>query len=270
MKRALLVTAGCLMVCGAGASWAHGRPTANVTLPPEVTAGQGFSFPYTTSGIPRGGRIYIQRQEGTAHVWRNVVSLPIAHRGTGAAAALSMGRFKFRVVIFVSGRMVSSTSAIVVSSYGTIPLGELLPSDAAIAGPQGSVLVGSNTFNFIDGTSFDDTEELLSSNATSCRSLSIDIGAPANTPANIAAFPGANDWTWTATVYQQTADPVSATVGPGQTATLNANIVPGQSWDLSATFAGTNPNATSPDGVLINGTASCYALAQIEEPNDNS
>src|SRR5664280_2194205 len=44
---------------------------ATLTIPADqINSGSSFQVSYSTSGVPASARIYLQRQYGTAHVWK--------------------------------------------------------------------------------------------------------------------------------------------------------------------------------------------------------
>ena len=110
---------------------------------------------YNTSGIPSSAQIYLQRQYGTAHLWKSVKRLRALNSST-TAPEVPIGRFANRVDV-VSGRATTTSPLKTLYSYGAVPLETLCKvpqsgSGGGSLGTQSSKLVRPFLLTEADGT----------------------------------------------------------------------------------------------------------------------
>lgn len=124
--------------------------------------------------------------------------------------------------------------------YGTVPFLSLLN------GRERAHTTPSLTFTYV--ISAYSSKTAFTVERSPCRSVHIDFLPDAD------VYNGEPGGQGTASLVQETADPVSRTV-PGRTVgVLDAEVVPGRSWAMNIDQTGTQFGYTW----YINGTASCY------------
>jgi hypothetical protein len=240
------------MLTGVPAGHAATRPEVSFRFASSSVAAttEAPRVHYTVTGVPRGGRAVLQRKVGTAGVWRTVLRLG-RHRHHALAPAVGMGVWRYRVAIKNSSGHTLATKRRRLRSYAHLPLGDYV-QPSLFGG--GSIVVGDRTFPYLGHAWFEGGQQ-IHADSTPCRTLHLDLGVPTG---------GSNDWVWTATVYQESQDPLSAAALPGQISALDAPIVPGQSWAFEARFSSTNPNPEGETYLYYNGWLDCYAAPTLE------
>lgn len=169
---------------------------------------------YTSAHLPFGSKLELQRQFGTARVWKNVVLLK-GRSGTQTIAKVQMGRYRYRI------RVVHRTSTVVLSatkqlySYGRVTLADLCnESNNSIEVRNANncstqtVQVGEHIFTYLIEDSPpgwpSTSTEVTSSGKTSCRNISIQFALDNNAPSQDVAY---------VQVIQSSADQQSKSVG---------------------------------------------------------
>jgi hypothetical protein len=217
---------------------------------------------WTVKGtLPRGYVIDLQRQFGTAHVWKTVERL---HSRSGAehAPSVALGRYAYKVHVRVGGRTIVNSRSVQLYSYGRVSLQNLCTDfDAgdpgvAVNGGDGddcsvnTVQVGSTVFPYRledeGGAEPPEYDQVIIFPATSCRSISVqwalDNGAGSSDTASVE-------------VVQANADPQPASTRYGQVGGKTFSLT-GASWDLDNWVSG-------PDNEYLNATLSCYSTSGL-------
>lgn len=233
-----------LLVLAGLAPAASAKPRVALTFPPNgADAGARIAFSYTAAAVPSNSRVVLQRQMGTAKVFRTVLNLRAATTTPGNAPALDLGRYRFRIAVLQRRRgrtRVLAEQRRLVSVYGLVPIGRL------VATGGGTFTTPSRTFQYARKTDFVNQPEtvLQVSASNSCRFVHIDWVASRGYNSNAA--------TGTMTIVQEIADPVSSSAPRDEVSAVEAPVAPGKSWSLRA-------SNSSMEGLefYVNGTASC-------------
>jgi hypothetical protein len=208
-------------------------PTASLTFSSNrVDVSTRIRFSYSAKHLPGGASLYLQRDFGTQHVFRNIEKL--ASRGsTGSAPGLTMGQFRYRIVIARKRLIVGASGTRPVYAYGPVTASQLCHESDLSANdmnwPWGcyptTIQVGSTVYAAATVDQNENTTPTgpatVTATKTSCRSASITFAAP-----NSEQFS-----TIGVQLTQSAADPQSATASYGQVGTLSASIT-SPDWDL--------------------------------------
>jgi hypothetical protein len=214
-----------------------------------------------TGHLPAGRAIELQRQYGTAHVWKNVEGLH-ARVGTGYAPRVELGKYKYRIVVSKGRRTLAISADQVLYSYGDIPLANICgdanngDQGVQVAGSGGScgtstVQVGGTVFTYLlfDGNGTEPPnydQSVIFPPRTSCRAITLqwalDNGAGSSDTASVE-------------IVQASADPQSASTPYGQVGQQTFSLT-GSAWDLDNWVTG-------PDNEYINGSLSCYTTSGL-------
>jgi hypothetical protein len=255
-RRATGVLLGLVFV-GAGlhASTASARPAKpqlHLTLP--LAGGDaGLSTPYTWSARDaRSGTLVLQRQVGTASVWRTITRLH-GSSGRGRIRRLPLGSYQLRIADIGPGprHKLLAQQRRLLRVYGRVPLGDFLVSGVFAAPAGGGVFsMPTGTFSWIATTEPRNAPRtLFSVQPNRCRRVHIDfVTESRRSDANTLSISGV------VTILQETADPVSASVPQLTVGDVDAALVPGKSWSMNAAVSGDDYNIT----LYFNGYVSCY------------
>ncbi|HVT64494.1 MAG TPA: hypothetical protein VHD81_05030 [Mycobacteriales bacterium] len=217
---ALTASFGAALVVPAGVAAA--RTAASVTLSAahhRIEVSQQPTFQYGTSGVPTSGKLLLQRQFGTAGVWKRVATTTPTSGTVTAPKLPTLGKYRYRLVAeTATGHVVATSKRNTIRVYGNVLLpGRNSPCDFA-PGCDGTLQVGNTIFTYTDGIG--DPEDMgdqgvypdyaqslyFKQPGSSCRSLTVNF-------ANDEQQPGT-------TVYlefvQQSLDPVYASTQTGQ------------------------------------------------------
>jgi hypothetical protein len=274
VSRAALMITGALVgasLAGASPMIAEAKPVARVsiTLPASASAGATTAFSFATRHIPPSAQLVVQRQEGTAHVWKEVLRLT-ARAGAGRLPALQLGIYPLRIAAFAKhARLLASTTANL-DVFGSVPLGTVVRGyPGEYSGPYGngghagSYPTATSTFDYVLGlpeyrdfpTPWIPTE--VSATRNHCRALHVDF-LPGNNDGAEAGAPPAG-FVGTLSVAQATLDLQSASAPYETPGHLDATLVPGTTWGFRLSDNETNGNV----GVafFLNGSADCDSTA---------
>jgi hypothetical protein len=257
MKLVRIVTTAAV-ACGilgaaAGPAAAAVKPKITFTMAGSATAGTGtFKYSFTDAHIPKGGKLLLQHLVGTAHVWSTLATL---HGKSGHAAVRpsGMGLYTFRLVVVDKhgkGLVAIKRNA---KAYADIPLSQLCVSAAAdndwagCAAGEGSSVVGTTQFPWVLNMGVDTTPmTIFTLRHTTCRSMHLVMGV--GNEQNPGSF------SITASVIQQTADPVTTTfAAAGVLAPMDVPLHPGTDFSLQM-----STDRSYSIGVVANGTLSCW------------
>jgi len=212
----------------------------------RINASNPFAISFSTTNVPRGARIFLQREFGTAKVWKSVTSL---HGRSGAATApgVPLGQYLYRVDIVV-GRASSASSPKPLYAYGTVPFQTVC---AAFFGQCASQTeqVGSTIFTYVYQASvslYPKYSQVISAKSTTCRTGTLQFAQP-NSVVNNDAY---------VQIIQSATDPENGSGAPGTIGTFAINF-DGGPWILNVSSANSLNGYTSP--VQINGVFDCYS-----------
>lgn len=135
---------------------------------------------YRTAHLPRRSVVYLQRQFGSARVWKNVELLKKA-AATITAPGVQIGKYEYRIWVGKSRRTVVTSAVHPLYSYGRVGLGALCPASGYLAVCTSStVQIGTTIFTFVvmvdNGVdAYPNYETVIQLNSTSCDSLSLQF-----------------------------------------------------------------------------------------------
>ncbi|MGH7193031.1 MAG: hypothetical protein ACREJM_05775 [Candidatus Saccharimonadales bacterium] len=240
------------------ASHHHGQsPQVGWSLPRAASAGQAISFTWTGSNLGEGHKLVVQKPVGTAHTWRTILQLP-TRSGSGQLSGLPLGKYRFRIADLVlvprprhGGHhrayfRVMAQEVAGVAVFGEVPFSTLFNS------PEHAHATSSYSFAYV--ASWQDwgtAPTAFTVEHNHCSFVHI-------------AFLGVGWWlkgetevpTATATVVQESREPTSVTDAENTIGSLDAALVPGQSWALNLSAHSNEP------AFYING----YAVCDSTEP----
>src|SRR4051794_29908594 len=136
----------CCLVSGvlAAPADAHGRPSVTVTLQSSVDQGQALALTWHASALPRGTRIALQRQVGTARVWKTLKRL-YGSGGSTSVPAFELGIYRLRVVALGRHSQVYVQRQRTLKVFGPVPLGALVGG----SGQSGTNTTPTRTFPYV-------------------------------------------------------------------------------------------------------------------------
>lgn len=230
----------CTLACGIGVpgAAANPKPFVSLALTPTVNESNPIPFSWSAKRLGSNHRLVIQRPFGTAKVWKTIMKLP-ANTGSAELRGRTLGTYRYRIAAF-RGRKFLAAQVARVSVYGIVPLAALLNG-----GDNGSYTTDKVSFPYVwERSAEKSTVSAFSFRKNNCSSV------------HISFLPGEKyeSGNGVLTVVQESTDPVSASVPFEQTGTVDATLVPGQTW-------GVNINVVSPEDpyvqFYINGFAIC-------------
>jgi hypothetical protein len=208
-----------------------------------LNAGTPTAFSWTAHRAPRSS-VVIQRQEGTSHAWRTVLTLGRASAGSATLPALGIGQYHIRIANLDRHGRVLAARQVTVSAFGDVPFSQLF-------GGQGGVETTKQiTFPYALWYYNGETNYTAFTVAgNTCRSVHLEFVPDAGASGEYQHA--------TATIVQQSSDPIATTVSANSKGIVDASVIPGQSWAVNL--------AQVPTGHLenlitwyLNGTANCY------------
>ena len=238
------------------------KPTPTLTIPNNhVTANKPFNVRYSSSHVPRGSTLFLQRQFGSAHVWKNVKRLAGTH-GATSAPGVQMGEYGYRVAISKPHKASIYSRGRNVFVYGNIPFTTLCSARNVQWGnfdngcQSGSAQVGNYLFQAAATFSAEGSYNASAPNvnlavapSTSCRALHLDYGESNYDN----QFAGGNMMI-TQIVVQAHSDPVSVTF-PGGTLQHTDVALDGGPFQITDESSYTGAGSLS---VLVNGSLNCF------------
>jgi hypothetical protein len=239
---ALFVLLG--LVTGACASSAQAKPKVSLSFPGTAEEGIPISFSWTATRLGRGEKLVLQKPMGTAHTWRSVMRLHSRH-GSAQLPGISLGKYQFRLAVLL-GRKVEAQARDHVAVFGSVPFSTLFGR----SGFEHVLATPSYTFSFVGPAHVvysSDTNIFTLVNANHCRAVHIAFVTQGEHPAMTSVK-----------VIQESREPVVSSVPRDVLGSIDAKLVPGQSW-------GVNAIATYTEGtprLYFNG----YAICDSTEP----
>ena len=264
--RATIAVAAAAVVLGlaapaAPAAWAGpavaARPSVTLkfanahishTSPPVVD--------WTSKNVPSGARFELQRQFGSAHVWKGIQVLP-GKSGSKNSAKVQMGRYAYRIQVHHGGKIIATSGTATLYSYGLVPLANLCNEDTSkvfVDNTDGcqtqTVQVGGTVFTYLidaDPPAPPQYEQDVTVAArTSCRSISLQWALDNNAqPSDTAQVE----------VVQASADPQTAKVAQGRIGSKTMKL-DGGPWDL-------NLASTNSDNEYAIASLSCWSATAL-------
>lgn len=225
-------------------------PDVAVTLraPRFVDAERPFDVKWSAKNMPPGAAIVVERQLGTADSWRTVAHLGAAH--TATVPGLPMGRHRVRITVVGGGRTLGESEA-TVFSFGRVPLATLTSQWWSVLARPGVYTTPARTFSYAFRfyLPWQHNPVLAVDRTQTCKSVHIDWipGSSDNNPQPESRV--------MLTLVQESADPVPRSAAYDEFASLDATLVPGESWSISMRQIG----GAAADDAFVNGYAVCYS-----------
>ena len=143
----------------------------------KVSHGVKPVFTYKTAHLPSGAVIDLQRQYGSAHVWKNVERLR-AGPGTATAPGVPMGKYDYRLRVTKSGRTVVTSAVRPLYSYGTVAFSTLCAYVNNGPCSSNTVQIGTTIFTYyLSGSNVYPTySAIMKFPSTSCSNMSVEFG----------------------------------------------------------------------------------------------
>lgn len=204
---------------------------------------------YSSAGLPPGTVLILQREVGTAHVWRPVERLP-GTSGAINAPSVPQGRYIYRILGVRAGRNLVSSRWELLFSYAPVTFGSIcssnfVPTAGTYNCTDGTVDVGSHVFPYqvtLSGNFYPQYEDVMDTTApTTCRSVQLLFGGGVHSRY--------------LELLQETLSPVLASSGSETLGTLRAHL-DGKPWHLLASYS---PNASYNGNLYASGTFDCYS-----------
>lgn len=237
----VLLVLACL-AASAGASAAVAKPTVALSLPPTADEGAPISFSWSGKHLGQGHKLVIQKPMGTANAWRSIMRLS-SNKGSAQLPAMALGKYRFRIVDLIGKRVLAQDRGHV-AVFGQVPFSTLFGR----SGYEHVVATPAFTFTFV-GPAHDvfgtDTNIFTLVHPNHCRSAHIEFVTQGEHPAITSAK-----------VIQESREPVSASVSLNTIGSIDAELVPGQSWGMMAVAA---YKEGGPD-LYLNGYAVCDSM----------
>ena len=223
------------------------RPTTSLGIPTDqVTAGASFTITFSSTKLPPGTVLALQKQVGTAHVWQIAAKL----RGTTGTATVSgtlIGIHEYRLEAFRKNRVIAVSAPKRLYSYGPVTMTTICRA-IQIPCSSGIETIGSTLYEYAEGpnapgNTYPEWEQngTFKADHTTCRSAAITF-AFYKVPASGRAY---------VRLLQASAEPQEATTMASTEVGTFDVVFDGGPWYLSnATTNGSN--------VVMNGTFSCY------------
>lgn len=213
------------------------RPTVSWQFVSDsIDAGAAPSLTWSTTGVPKGYSVRLQRQTGTAAAWRDVQTLP--REGAGETVAVQQGRYVFRVIVLAPTGQAVAGQVRDLKSYATVEFADVLGRQSK------TVQINAQLFRYV-GYHGSGTVPLLNLDSTSCRSFVVNAGKSAGS-SNASMSRGGVE------VVQETADKQSFTVGQNEIGQFSGSLS-GDAVDFNLFDASGDDSYT-----YANGTLSCY------------
>jgi hypothetical protein len=206
------------------------KPSLSWSLPRIAHEGAAIPFSWTGKRLGRSHRLVVQKPEGTAHTWRTIMRLN-SNSGSAELAALALGKYRFRIAD-LSGRRVLAQQVSGIGVFGEVPFSTLF-------GSRGSIQIATFphfTFPYVIywGGEFDDNP-IFQVEHNECLSVHIAFVPSKTTNGEIE-------------LVQESHDAIGASVADNAIGSLDAQVVPGQSWAV---------NGQGLEDIHINGYAIC-------------
>jgi hypothetical protein len=252
LKRTSMYAVGALLLisaCAVDAPFTLAATPTTVSLTfvhGRVNADARFKIHFSSSQLPGGSALYVQRQLGHKHTWTNVDRLSGAS-GTALVPGVSLGVYEYRISAIRKARVIAASATKSLHSYGNLTLMTLCRALRA-ACHSGTEMIGATTFAFEDGldapgAKYPDYETVLSANHTTCRNASIMFAT---------YTPGRPGEAYLRLVQHESgeAEPWEASTSPTRAATTNIEFNGGP-WSLKS-------SSSDGDNNVMSGTFSCY------------
>jgi hypothetical protein len=219
------------------------RARVSLTLPQAVSENAPIPFSWAGSHLGRGHKLVVQRPVGTAHTWQTILRLP-SNSGSGELPGMALGSYRLRIADVI-GRRVLAQQAVTINVYGTVPFTTLLRSGTR------SYATPTSSFPYVAmWEAYDYNNPGVAVTNNHCLSVHVAF-VPGKEGENAKLAEGVG----TLTLVQESRDPVSASVAYNGIGSIDAELTPGQSWAINASYADNGHHL--PPEMYLNGYAVC-------------
>jgi hypothetical protein len=238
----LAVVAVSALLAFASTALAKPKPNLEWTSSRSATAGTPIPISWTSSNLGKNFKLVVQRPFGTAHAFKTVLSLN-GRSGSAQLPAQSLGTYRYRLAAVRDNRvLVRGMTTIAV--FGRVPLSTLLggsTEDGVYATPE-------NSFPYVARWGFTGSNTVFKAKNNRCRKVHIEF-VTADHDASVVG---------TITVVQESREAVSLAEPGDAIGSLDAELVPGQTWAVNASLT---PNLLYE--VYFNGYGDCDSREPI-------
>lgn len=213
---------------------------------------------YSSANLASGSKLELERQFGTARVWKNVALLK-GRSGKETVPRVQMGRYRYRIRVYRKGQTVVFSATKLLYSYSRIPLANVCNDNQNNGNVYVNDTSGCQTSTVqVNGTVFtyliqDDPpqppnydQDVTFGASTTCRSISLQFSMDNNAQPSDTAY---------LELVQSSADPQKASAGDGQIGNAYFGLSGGP-WDLDLSVSGN-------DNEYVNGYLSCWSASGL-------
>ncbi len=232
------------------------RPAVTLTMTRSVTAGAMVNGTYSAERDPRGAALFLQQQEGTRKVWRNIRKLRGVH-GEVSLRNTGLGIWKYRVAVLYRRRLAASSRPSWVYAYGNVSLLTIcdVASNEGFSVPlgcgAGDVQVGNMVYAYTGSQSYLDSYPTWDQ--------SISFSAPSSCRSATFTFAGDSNDVVYMQMVQESLNAVTASTPVGVVGTMSVPL-DGHPWILNVSGDPNNWGAT----IYMNGTFQCYTATGLQ------
>jgi hypothetical protein len=224
----------------------HTKATVTWSLSRTGSEGAPIPFSWSAKHLGRRYRLVIQRPFGTVHVWRSILRLR-ARSGSAELPGYKLGVHRFRIAAF-RGRKLLAKRVTRIKIFGTVQFTTLLRNEH----PDVHTMP-TNSLPYVARWEYVySPESLFGVSNNHCSSVHVAF-------ATGVAFD--EEGVGTVTIVQESRNPVSGSAPYESVGSVDAELIPGQTWGVNASTTGALFGAT----VYINGYATCYSTEPFSE-----
>jgi hypothetical protein len=244
---------------GASPTSASAKPKVSFSFKKvRISTSQRPTIRYTSANLPSGSKLALQRQFGTARVWKNVLLLK-GRSGTASAPKVQMGKYRYRIRAYRNRTTVVLSGTKLLYSFGRIPLTNICNdgnsnSNVSVNDANGcqtrTVQVNGMVFTYLirdnppAPPNYD--QDITFGTNTTCRSITFQFSMDNNAaPTDTADIE----------LVQSASDPQKKSVGFGQIVYAFFSL-DGGPWDLDL-------SDTNFDSEYVNGHLSCWSASGL-------
>jgi hypothetical protein len=222
----------------------------------KVDAKQPATLNYSSVGVPSAATFVVQRQFGSANVWRKVASLS-GPSGSATVPGVPLGKYLYRIHAKLPGGGAVNSHSHPLFSYGAVPLDQLCNEyfdgftiHGDNCGDQDTYQIGGTVFTYTASNYAEaapDYRIVLEAKSSSCRSVDVKWGVP-------DGYESSQNAMVTLSVIRADADPQRGTIPLKQVGTLHATLNK-KAWNIDLSVANNNSNSIRTG---FTATLSCY------------
>jgi hypothetical protein len=192
-------------------------PSLSWTLPHTADEGASIQFSWTGRHLGKKHRLVIQKPEGTAYTWRTIMRLN-TNSGSAELPPMPLGKYRLRIAD-LSGHRVLARQVSGIGVFGQVPFSTLFQGSEQTPGVHAGP---SYSFPFVASWE-DGRSPAFTVQRNHCSLVHIAfVGSGYGKPG-----------TSIVTLVQESRDPVSASAPFDSIGSLDAEVIPGQSWAVN-------------------------------------